>query len=491
LSWKRLDLMSLFVYSITSGLVLGGIGAARALSSAKRRKRERVQAADFRQELEDTCPEIVSQLGEFAAHPPEALTLALKALRDSEREDDHDHPIGEPSRGMLAWLDFAPQKLIFDDLLQLQAVLSPHGPWTYLEHGEQYHLIRQFGIMVEANFIADLTFRDFRNKKVLLGKIERPSLDALKMLAAAGSPARETLRDLYRAFAQLCAEPEAKHLSYLLEEIRRAARTAKEIEAEPPASDREQDIRWARYISDLHAIQDTTPEVVGALAGYADRLQSGLTEAIRQYKNTNLVIPEGLSVVNLMLMDLCEIISKLSEDLNSPTIPQADLLKRVIAEIGISGASTLNGKDIATVIETGSGAGLLGLSVLAETGHPDRFVLQESYLQFAKEASRHCEMRLPDVEKMIVEAAMTPTESAESGRNPESLTSLAPAEIARRVLGVAESASAAEIKQAYHRHVQLWHPDRLSGMAPELQVLANERLAQVNEAYSALRAGMA
>ena len=49
---------------------------------------------------------------------------------------------------------------------------------------------------------------------------------------------------------------------------------------------------------------------------------------------------------------------------------------------------------------------------------------------------------------------------------------------------------AGEIKEAYFRHVQMWHPDRLSGMAPELQAFANEMLVQVNEAYSSLKAGM-
>lgn len=44
-----------------------------------------------------------------------------------------------------------------------------------------------------------------------------------------------------------------------------------------------------------------------------------------------------------------------------------------------------------------------------------------------------------------------------------------------------------EIRSAYQRLVQQYHPDRVSGLAPELQVLAEERTKELNEAYAALR----
>jgi DnaJ-domain-containing protein 1 len=54
---------------------------------------------------------------------------------------------------------------------------------------------------------------------------------------------------------------------------------------------------------------------------------------------------------------------------------------------------------------------------------------------------------------------------------------------ALRMLGVSASASATEIKKAYHAKISQWHPDRLEGMAPELKKIATEKLAQINAAY--------
>lgn len=52
------------------------------------------------------------------------------------------------------------------------------------------------------------------------------------------------------------------------------------------------------------------------------------------------------------------------------------------------------------------------------------------------------------------------------------------------VLGVADATSPDEVKAAYRRLVGLWHPDRLDGMAPELRLVATEKMKEINEAYS-------
>ncbi len=51
------------------------------------------------------------------------------------------------------------------------------------------------------------------------------------------------------------------------------------------------------------------------------------------------------------------------------------------------------------------------------------------------------------------------------------------------VLGVAENASLFEIKAAYRSAIALYHPDRLVGLAPELQALAEQRAKEINAAY--------
>lgn len=57
------------------------------------------------------------------------------------------------------------------------------------------------------------------------------------------------------------------------------------------------------------------------------------------------------------------------------------------------------------------------------------------------------------------------------------------------VLGVEASASEEQVRVAYQRLVQQYHPDRVAHLAPELQELAERRTKQINEAYQALQRG--
>ncbi|MDH5823021.1 DnaJ domain-containing protein [Luteimonas sp. RD2P54] len=56
-----------------------------------------------------------------------------------------------------------------------------------------------------------------------------------------------------------------------------------------------------------------------------------------------------------------------------------------------------------------------------------------------------------------------------------------------RVLGVGEDASEAEIDQAYRRLMAQYHPDRLSGAAPELRAEAEKKAREINGAYDRIR----
>lgn len=53
------------------------------------------------------------------------------------------------------------------------------------------------------------------------------------------------------------------------------------------------------------------------------------------------------------------------------------------------------------------------------------------------------------------------------------------------LLGVAPSATRDQIKEAYHDLVKVWHPDRFAHDAA-LALKAQEKLKEINEAYSAL-----
>lgn len=57
------------------------------------------------------------------------------------------------------------------------------------------------------------------------------------------------------------------------------------------------------------------------------------------------------------------------------------------------------------------------------------------------------------------------------------------------ILGVEETASDEELREAYHRCGRENHPDRLAamGLPPEFLELANEKMARINDAYWRIR----
>lgn len=55
------------------------------------------------------------------------------------------------------------------------------------------------------------------------------------------------------------------------------------------------------------------------------------------------------------------------------------------------------------------------------------------------------------------------------------------------VLEVAPNASAEEVRAAYQRLVQSYHPDQVAHLGPELREVAERRTKEINAAYSALK----
>jgi DnaJ-domain-containing protein 1 len=57
------------------------------------------------------------------------------------------------------------------------------------------------------------------------------------------------------------------------------------------------------------------------------------------------------------------------------------------------------------------------------------------------------------------------------------------------IIGVAETASDAEVKAAYHKAIAPVHPDNIASMdlPPDFVALANRMAAQANEAYAKIR----
>ena len=56
-----------------------------------------------------------------------------------------------------------------------------------------------------------------------------------------------------------------------------------------------------------------------------------------------------------------------------------------------------------------------------------------------------------------------------------------------RELGLTREASDAEIDLAYRRLMSQYHPDKLSGAAPELRAQAEKKARQINAAYDRIK----
>ncbi len=76
--------------------------------------------------------------------------------------------------------------------------------------------------------------------------------------------------------------------------------------------------------------------------------------------------------------------------------------------------------------------------------------------------------------------------AGDSGRNrPKSAGSQAATP--HEVLGVAPGASEEEIRAAYKRLSQKYHPDKVSGLAPEYMEIAEPKMKEINAAYAQLK----
>lgn len=71
----------------------------------------------------------------------------------------------------------------------------------------------------------------------------------------------------------------------------------------------------------------------------------------------------------------------------------------------------------------------------------------------------------------------------EAPRNPKH-TDGSPA---HQILGLRANASQDEIATAYRKMARMYHPDKVSHLAPEFQVLAERRMKEINAAYAELR----
>ena len=76
--------------------------------------------------------------------------------------------------------------------------------------------------------------------------------------------------------------------------------------------------------------------------------------------------------------------------------------------------------------------------------------------------------------------------SQDSKKRPKSKKAMA-SDTAYETLGISPGATLKEIKTAYQKLVQQYHPDRVTDMGPELREVAEARTKEINAAYEELK----
>ncbi len=93
--------------------------------------------------------------------------------------------------------------------------------------------------------------------------------------------------------------------------------------------------------------------------------------------------------------------------------------------------------------------------------------------------------------KRILPGRYGQTESYNSGRTQreESGSAAGAEKDPYEILGVSKNASEEEIKSAYRRQAQRYHPDRVSHLGEEFQELAKQRFQEIQKAYETISTG--
>jgi hypothetical protein len=270
----------MLVNSLELILAVGcSVGLAILIWSKLKKRKKQTRTSEARRHLLETADPIVVKLADYASRVNSALLVALekarsedKAISDDSSEDEH-----------FSWLDDSPQEIILADLIQIQHMVDCD---TSSYYSDQFNLVRQFGAATRNNTIADITnfgLAVLRNESLTDSSA---SLNALMILAATRDPDRHVLSNLYSTFARRTDDMNSSHLPYALTEIERAARTKDEIEVESEDANQQQILRWADFTIQLHTPTSTYHKVVGALADYAERSQTGITDVVELYRET-------------------------------------------------------------------------------------------------------------------------------------------------------------------------------------------------------------
>lgn len=78
-------------------------------------------------------------------------------------------------------------------------------------------------------------------------------------------------------------------------------------------------------------------------------------------------------------------------------------------------------------------------------------------------------------------------DGAESGRTQEARPGASSAKDPYAVLNLRPNATQDEVMKAYRKLAQMYHPDKVAGLAPEYREIAEKKMKEINAAYEQLR----
>lgn len=93
----------------------------------------------------------------------------------------------------------------------------------------------------------------------------------------------------------------------------------------------------------------------------------------------------------------------------------------------------------------------------------------------------------PDISRGIHRAFWQKASSKQREQTKTETPSESKGETPYEILGVTPNASEAEITAAYRKMAQMYHPDKVAGLAPEFREIADRRMKEINAAYEELK----
>ena len=374
----------------------------------------------------------------------------------------------------------AAASLMCQDLLEIASMVED-------ESAEQYerklNLLMSFAALFEERQVRVPNRQQVINSLQSAMELSYPRLKVLASLSESGNPDCERIRELYVGFARLVGCREDLETGKLaLEEIGDVSQSSRSQRLANEETGFTLQVDWTDHCFRTFVDRTDPDWCIEQLVAYARESHCGLRHAHQLVAEAYDLQSGEYDGNTAILYDLAYIIKSLTGGA-SPSRTQVGLLRQTVSKISGVSAGDLNDDDIWNFAEaTDPEGGLISLELLTQANHIDRYPLRDLYMAFARMAAHKRPQHLPEVLAEI-------TATAERSDSHHSRAQDSSNDSYREVLGIDQECSPAVLKKAYHQQVQQWHPDRLEGMAPELQRIAGEKLAEINEAYRALSGG--